>query len=130
MASGQYYPLTTDCPLIRLVPDLLHAQRLRSDFLRGSGVQRMCSIVHFFFFLLFEIEVKGDSATVWSRWTFVLPNSVGKPVISQIGRYDDILVREEGRWKFMRRTASNDIPAAKWNSGFPEILWSRRVSTW
>jgi len=60
----------------------------------------------------FKIEVKGDAATAWSRWTFIAPGADGKPVISQSGRYDDILVREDGRWKFKRRSASNDIPAA------------------
>ena len=61
----------------------------------------------------FEIEVKGDTATAWSRWTFVTPGADGKPVISQSGRYDDTLVREDGRWRFKRRVASNDIPAPK-----------------
>lgn len=61
----------------------------------------------------FEIEVKGDSATAWSRWTFVVPGTDGKPVLSQAGRYDDMLVREDGHWKFKRRTASNDIPTPK-----------------
>lgn len=61
----------------------------------------------------FEIDVKGDTATAWSRWTFIVPGADGKPVISQAGRYDDQLVRENGRWKFKRRTASNDIPAAR-----------------
>jgi uncharacterized protein (TIGR02246 family) len=61
----------------------------------------------------FEIAVHGDTATAWSRWTFVAPAADGKPVISQSGRYDDLLVREDGRWKFKRRTASNDIPAPK-----------------
>ena len=59
----------------------------------------------------FEIDVKGDTATEWSRWTFIVPAADGKPVISQAGRYDDTLIREEGRWKFKRRVASNDIPA-------------------
>jgi len=58
----------------------------------------------------FEIDVKGNSATAWSRWTFITSAADGKPVISQAGRYDDILVREDGRWKFKRRSASNDIP--------------------
>jgi len=31
----------------------------------------------------FEIEVKGDSATAWSRWTFITPGADGKPVISR-----------------------------------------------
>jgi ketosteroid isomerase-like protein len=61
----------------------------------------------------FEIDVKGDWATAWSRWTFVVPSADGKPVLSQSGRYDDTLVRENGRWKFKRRVASNDIPAPR-----------------
>ena len=61
----------------------------------------------------FEIEVKGDTATAWSRWTFVVPGADGKTTISQAGRYDDIFVREAGHWKFKRRTASNDTPAPK-----------------
>jgi uncharacterized protein (TIGR02246 family) len=61
----------------------------------------------------FEIVVNGDSATAWSRWTFITPGADGKPVISQAGRYDDALVRENGRWRFQRRVASNDIPAPR-----------------
>jgi uncharacterized protein (TIGR02246 family) len=61
----------------------------------------------------FEIVTDRNSATAWSRWTFITPGADGKPVISQAGRYDDVLVREEGRWKFKRRVASNDIPAPK-----------------
>jgi ketosteroid isomerase-like protein len=61
----------------------------------------------------FEITVTGDTATAWSRWTFVTPGPDGRPVISQAGRYDDTLVRENGRWKFKRREAFNDIPAPK-----------------
>lgn len=58
----------------------------------------------------FKIDVHGDTATAWSRWTFVTPGADKKPAISQAGRYDDAFVRENGRWKFKRRTASNDIP--------------------
>jgi uncharacterized protein (TIGR02246 family) len=61
----------------------------------------------------FEIDVKGDTATAWSRWTFIVPASDGKPVVSQAGRYDDTLVREDGRWRFKRRVAANDIPMPK-----------------
>lgn len=60
----------------------------------------------------FEIAVDRDTATAWSRWTFITPAADGKPVISQAGRYDDVLVRENGHWKFKRRVASNDIPVA------------------
>jgi ketosteroid isomerase-like protein len=61
----------------------------------------------------FIINVNGDTATAWSRWTFITSGADGKPVISQGGRYDDALTREDGRWKFKRRLASNDIPAPK-----------------
>ena len=58
----------------------------------------------------FKIDVHGDTATAWSRWTFVTPGPDKKPAISQAGRYDDTFVRENGHWKFKLRTASNDIP--------------------
>jgi uncharacterized protein (TIGR02246 family) len=57
----------------------------------------------------FVITVNGDSATAWSRWAFVVPGERGA-AISQAGRYDDTLVRENGRWKFKKRVASNDTP--------------------
>src|SRR5262245_46042312 len=55
----------------------------------------------------FVITVKGDTATAWSRWAFVVPGQQGA-TIAQAGRYDDDLVRENGRWKFKKRVASND----------------------
>jgi uncharacterized protein (TIGR02246 family) len=55
----------------------------------------------------FVITVKGDTATAWSRWAFVVPGQQGA-AIAQAGRYDDELVRENGRWKFKKRVASND----------------------
>jgi uncharacterized protein (TIGR02246 family) len=55
----------------------------------------------------FVITVNGDTATAWSRWAFVVPGERGA-VIAQAGRYDDTLVRENGKWRFKRRVASND----------------------
>ena len=55
----------------------------------------------------FVITVNGDTATAWSRWTFVQPGERGA-AIAQAGRYDDTFVRENGAWKFKKRTASND----------------------
>ena len=55
----------------------------------------------------FVITVKGDTATAWSRWAFVVPGAQGA-TIAQAGRYDDTLVRENGRWRFKKRVASND----------------------
>jgi uncharacterized protein (TIGR02246 family) len=58
----------------------------------------------------FVIDVQGDTATAWSRWQFVAPGQDGRPIVAQAGRYDDTLVREDGRWKFKRRIAANDLP--------------------
>ena len=55
----------------------------------------------------FVITVKGETATAWSRWTFVTPGANGATV-AQAGRYDDTFVRENGVWKFKKRVASND----------------------
>jgi len=56
----------------------------------------------------FVINVTGDTATAWSRWAFVQPQNTGGATIAQAGRYDDTFVRENGVWKFKKRTASND----------------------
>ena len=56
----------------------------------------------------FVITVTGDTATAWSRWAFVQPQNTGGATIAQAGSYDDTFVRENGVWKFKKRTASND----------------------
>ena len=58
----------------------------------------------------FVVTVQGDTATAWSRWAFVVPGQNGA-TIAQAGRYDDTFVRENGRWRFKRRVASNDTAA-------------------
>lgn len=58
----------------------------------------------------FSIDVHGDTATAWSRWAFVVTGKDNKPSISEAGHYDDVVVRENGRWKFKKRMVSNDVP--------------------
>ncbi|MDR3720289.1 MAG: nuclear transport factor 2 family protein [Candidatus Acidoferrales bacterium] len=58
----------------------------------------------------FLIDVRGDTASAWSRWNFVVTGADNKPTIMYGGHYDDTLVRENGHWKFKRRVAVNDIP--------------------
>jgi len=60
----------------------------------------------------FLIDVHGDTATAWSRWTFVTPGPDKKPAMAQGGHYEDALIREDGQWKFSRREAFVDIPHA------------------
>ena len=61
----------------------------------------------------FLIDVHGDTATAWSRWTYVTPGPDKKPVMAQGGHYEDTLIRENGRWKFSRREAFGDLPRAE-----------------
>ncbi len=56
------------------------------------------------------IEIDADTATAWSRWTYVVPGEQRKPSLALSGHYDDILVREDGRWKFKSRQVSGDLP--------------------
>ncbi len=60
----------------------------------------------------FDIEVDGDHARAWSRWTFVSQGADNRAQILAAGRYEDELVRENGRWKFQRRVVSGDLPGA------------------
>ena len=61
----------------------------------------------------FIIDVRGDTATAWSRWNFVTPGADKKPAIAQGGHYEDTLVREGGHWRFRRREAFTDIPVSE-----------------
>jgi hypothetical protein len=61
--GGQWLvlPLIADCPSARVrTPPLLKNQ----GFLRGSAMQRMCSIVHFFFCLLLRFQGKPDCGSL------------------------------------------------------------------
>jgi SnoaL-like protein len=57
----------------------------------------------------FDIDVNGDKATAWSRWTWVVVGANGKPQPERAGRYEDTFVREGGAWKFKSRQAFTEI---------------------
>jgi uncharacterized protein (TIGR02246 family) len=56
------------------------------------------------------IELHGDRATSRSTWAYVLREG-DAPVLAKLGRYEDELVREDGRWRFQHRHAPSDVPA-------------------
>jgi hypothetical protein len=56
-----------------------------------------------------RIEINGDRATAWSRWTYVVPGPKREPTLLR-GHYDDVLTREAGRWRFQSRVVSGDLP--------------------
>jgi uncharacterized protein (TIGR02246 family) len=57
----------------------------------------------------FDVEIDGDTATAWSRWTWVVVGADGKPQPERAGHYEDTLVRERGAWKFKSRQAFTEI---------------------
>jgi hypothetical protein len=57
------------------------------------------------------ITVNGDQATATTKWMFVVQGDKGRPQPFYLGHYEDTLIREKGRWKFLRRVVYGDIPA-------------------
>ena len=56
------------------------------------------------------INVHGDRATGYARWTYFTRNPEGMPEVSMGGHYEDVYIREDGVWKFLSRSAPRDIP--------------------
>jgi hypothetical protein len=58
------------------------------------------------------IAVDGDRATASSFWMHVRRGDGDRPLLPTLGGYDDELIREDGRWRFLRRSVSPLIPAS------------------
>jgi uncharacterized protein (TIGR02246 family) len=56
--------------------------------------------------------VEADRATAFSRSAFVAAGVAGLEVVVT-AHYDDIFVRRDGRWKFLRRVIVGDQPAPR-----------------
>jgi hypothetical protein len=59
------------------------------------------------------IRIKGNQADARTKWIFVVQGENGRPQPLYLGHYEDSLVRENGRWKFLRRVVYADIPPDK-----------------
>jgi uncharacterized protein (TIGR02246 family) len=57
------------------------------------------------------IQVEGNTAVATSKGLFVVPGENNKPEIAMMATYSDVLIRENGRWKFKRRAVHGDLPA-------------------
>ena len=55
------------------------------------------------------IAVDGDRATSRVIWMFLTHDDAGYPLILQSGHYDDVLVRDNARWRYERRTITRDF---------------------
>ena len=60
-----------------------------------------------------QIAVDGDRASATTKWIFVMQNDETNPRWVYLGHYDDTFVREDGRWRFLKRQAFTDIPAQR-----------------
>jgi uncharacterized protein (TIGR02246 family) len=59
-----------------------------------------------------QIKLDGDRASSTTKWIYITPGENNKPTLVYLGHYDDQFIREKGEWKFLRREAPADIPAA------------------
>ena len=57
-----------------------------------------------------RIDLAGDEATSEVMWTVVRRGRDGEPQVTGLGRHQDELVREDGRWRFRSRRGLIDIP--------------------
>jgi hypothetical protein len=55
------------------------------------------------------VDVDGDTATAWSRYTFYVTTADGQPTPAVSGVYDDKLIRVGGKWKFLSRKLTADM---------------------
>jgi hypothetical protein len=58
-----------------------------------------------------SIHVDGNRAKAVTKWMFVVQAKTGRPQPLYLGHYEDTMVRENGRWKFLKRVVYGDIPA-------------------
>jgi uncharacterized protein (TIGR02246 family) len=56
------------------------------------------------------IDLDGDTATASTTWALIRRADGDAPQVALLGHYEDVLARENGRWRFKRRQAHMDIP--------------------
>jgi ketosteroid isomerase-like protein len=59
------------------------------------------------------VDIRGDWATGTVTWALIQRGEGDQPVMRLLGHYDDVYVRERGRWRYRRRIAYTDIPHRK-----------------
>jgi hypothetical protein len=57
------------------------------------------------------IQISGDRATAQGYWQTVFSRPSGT-TIAGAGHYEDVLIKERGTWKFLKRAIINDTPPA------------------
>jgi uncharacterized protein (TIGR02246 family) len=60
-----------------------------------------------------QIDLDGDRATVRSRHLLVMRGPKGEPTPALAGRYEDQFIREDGKWKILRRVDTPVMPTSE-----------------
>lgn len=60
-----------------------------------------------------EVDVDGDRATARSRHLLIMRGPDGRPQPMLAGRYEDELIREDGKWKILRRVDYPIMPTGE-----------------
>ena len=56
-----------------------------------------------------QIKIDGDRASSTTKWLYITAADDNSPKLTYLGHYDDEFVRENGRWRFLRRQSVSDI---------------------
>jgi uncharacterized protein (TIGR02246 family) len=73
-----------------------------------------------------QIELNGDRATARSRHLLVMRGPNGEPTPMLAGRYEDEFIREDGKWKILRRV---DFPVMPTAEEWAKVIAERRART-
>lgn len=57
-----------------------------------------------------QIDLEGDRARATVMWTVIQRDADGEPRVTMIGKHHDLLVRDDGIWRFAERRGTVDIP--------------------
>lgn len=56
-----------------------------------------------------QIVIDGDRASSTTKWLYITASEDNSPKPTYLGHYDDQFIRENGKWKFLRRQSFSDI---------------------
>jgi uncharacterized protein (TIGR02246 family) len=71
-----------------------------------------------------QVDVHGDRATARSRHLLIMRGPKGEPTPVLGGRYEDDLIREDGKWKILRRV---DYPVMPTSEEWAKFISERRA---
>jgi uncharacterized protein (TIGR02246 family) len=72
-----------------------------------------------------QIDVNGDRAMVRSRHLLVMRGPNGEPTPALAGRYEDEFIREDGKWKILRRI---DLPVMPTSEEWTKFIRERKAA--